>query len=96
MEEKPKPSHAGRWIVLSLLALPVIYVLSFPWVDFYRIKQGWVARSSMGSRQIASPVVKAYWLPYEWLMETPLGPPFWDYYWWCNVKAGNPMHLLLE
>ena len=96
MEQEPKPSHTGRWVTLVAVALPLLYVLSFPWVDFYRMKQGWATRSLLIDGPTAPPVVRAYWKPIEWLLCTPLGPCLWKYHTWCNGKAGNPMLYYIE
>ena len=96
MEQKPKPSHAGRWITLVAVALPLLYVLSFPWVDFYRWEQGWTAHSLLRDDHAPSALVRAYWLPFNWLLDTPFGPWLWDYYNWCEEKAGNPRVIRID
>lgn len=72
MEEKP--SHAGRWIVFTLFAVPLLYVLTFPWVDYYRYRHSLPNyRNGFDELVRYSPIVKAYWRPKGWLNQTPLG-----------------------
>ena len=68
--ERSSKSHAMAW-TLSLLTVPVLYVLSGPWVLGY-------APIPWGVR---------YFAPYEWLARnTPLGHLLWRYFDWCDGR----------
>ncbi len=85
-EDKQRSNHATVWIV-TLIALPVFYVLSWaPVLGLYY--NGTIPEP-------AWPWVKKFYQPVDWLWgNTPLQKPLNAYYfWWDKVlkKPRNPV-----
>ena len=81
-EAPPRKSHALGW-TLSLSAvvlLPLFYLLSFPWIEYYAQGHGAILRSL---------VWQLYTRPWTWaFIETPLDRPLYNYNLWCRKKMG--------
>ena len=95
MEQKPKPSHTGRWIALAVLALPLLYVLSVPWVGLspFGTSPGMhpvLVMDPFSSRPHAFDV---YATPYQHLRHTFAGPWLDRYDVWCfELYTGKNIH----
>jgi hypothetical protein len=76
-------SHALAWIVTVLVAVPVLYVLTFPVVMWYAY---W--KDHTGDHSPREPRwLLTYSVPYVYLArETPLSHPLVSYYDWVLVK----------
>lgn len=79
MSEQPtcKSGHPWFWVVL-VIAVPLIYVLSWPWVSIYVSRPG--ASSNSAYRTCG--------IPWIWLTaKSPLLMPLSRYQIWCHETA---------
>jgi hypothetical protein len=77
--ERAAKSHVTVWL-LAVVAVPVLYVLTFPmvvWVVF-------TFQRATFSHSSPPPWFRAYATPYGWLRETPAGGLLDDYFKWVQ------------
>ena len=82
--ERSSKSHAWGWTI-SILAVPVLYVLTLPLVVWTTSKV----------RSPGVPIPHPLWLqlyltPYRWTVSTPMEAPLEAYYWWVMNRLGKP------
>ena len=76
--ERSSNSHAVAWM-LSLLAVPVLYLLSVPWVMLIQFK----------GAPLLGGMSRPYCAPFDWLHDrTPLRAPLEAYWNWCARITG--------
>ena len=84
MSEKPgRKSHKLAW-TLWIVAVPVLYLLTLPWV----LGAFWKSGYKPGKNDTGK-AFDMYCAPWHWLHEnTRLSGPLWAYYMWCWRIAG--------
>jgi hypothetical protein len=87
MSEDPITKSRATVITLSIIAVPVLYLLIFPWVVIFRLKHG----DNLGV------AYRPYGVPWMWLSEkTPLGEPLEAYQSFCENITGDTWHFRLR
>jgi hypothetical protein len=84
--ERSRKSDATTW-TLSILAVPVIYLLSTPAITFAVVQPVWNENDGAWRYRPGHGYpdwLKTYVGPFDWLrFNTPLGPPLQSYRDWC-------------